>query len=284
MKAQSIASAACNHFAKSSFWSGCILMGPFSWTPSLLSSLKCIQPIDGGGLCNRQYLSFLFFLETCRSQQSRCVLKRTRSAPPNDACLLPVHSVKLSVNITVSLHGDLWCSHAWVNRSLAQLKCIRVSWLLLPVRMSLPSFSPGRQPVPSVSDTNQASLPLAYLPPLPSSIHGLDCAAVGTHTHTHSPTEHRFLSPLLLSLYCFFVLFRFFISKHLMLLVLQKGGGGRGQLMPNVIWFEYTVYAEGESGFMNTFSSHQLMWRVLIKLEGKTYMISIHLKREDSCK
>lgn len=69
-----------------------------------------------------------------------------------------------------------------------------------------------------------------------------------------------------------------------MLLVLQKGGGGRGQLMPNVIWFEYTVYAEGESGFMNTFSSHQLMWRVLIKLEGKTYMISIHLKREDSCK
>lgn len=69
-----------------------------------------------------------------------------------------------------------------------------------------------------------------------------------------------------------------------MLLQFQKGRGGKGQLIPDVKWFEYTVYAQRESGFMNIFSSHQLMWRILIKLEGKNYMISIYLKWEDSCK
>ena len=228
-----------------------------------------------------------FSWKPASSQQSRCILKLTRSAPPNDACLLPVRGVKLSVNITVSLHGDLWCSRAWVNYSLAQLKCIRVPWLPhcqsgCPCRAFVQDSS--RSP-PPLTRTRPPCLSHTFLP-LPSSIHGLDCAAVDTHTHTHthSPTEHRFLSSSLVSVLFFFFIY-IYISKHLMLLQFQKGRkGGRGQLIPDVRWFEYSVYAQMESGFMGIFSSYQLMWCILIKLVGKNYTISIYLKWEGSCK
>ena len=173
-----------------------------------------------------------FSWKPASSQQSRCILKLTRSAPPNDACLLPVRGVKLSVNITVSLHGDLWCSRAWVNYSLAQLKCIRVPWLPhcqsgCPCRAFVQDSS--RSP-PPLTRTRPPCLSHTFLP-LPSSIHGLDCAAVDTHTHTHTHTQpNRASISLLFS--CLGIVFFFYIYIYIKALnappVSKRKEGGEG--------------------------------------------------------